>query len=256
MRLLRTFGLLVALFAFVGTSSAEVKTEMVKFKSGEDDTGSAFVAVPEGKGPFPVVIVIQEWWGLNQWIKDNSVRLANQGYVAIAPDLYRGKVTGDFKEAGMLMKGLPRDRALRDLKGAVDYAASLPNVDKSKIGVIGWCMGGMYSIDLAVADPRVKASVICYGRVPGKADAVKDLKAAVLGIFGEEDKGIPPTSVKTFEMALNEAGKSVEKIHLYPAGHGFMREKNGENPNPEYRAEPAKDAWKQIEAFFAKTLKK
>lgn len=254
MRLLRTFGLLAALLAFVGPAPAEVKTEMVKFKSG-DDEGSAFVAMPEGKGPFPVVIVIQEWWGLNEWIKDNSIRLAKQGYIAIAPDLYRGKVTANFMEAGQLMKGLPRDRALRDLKGAVDSLMASPVVDKEKIGVIGWCMGGMYSIDLAAADPRVKACVICYGRHPTSAEAVKDLKASVLGIFGEEDKGIPADGVRKFETVLKDAGKSVEKVHLYKAGHGFMREKNGDMPNPEYRAEPAKDAWTQIEAFLAKKLK-
>lgn len=256
MRLLRTLALFAILLAFVGPAPAEVKTETVKFKSG-DGQASAFVAVPEGKGPFPVVVVIQEWWGLNEWVKDNAIRLAKQGYVAVAPDLYHGKVTGDPREAGQLLKGLPKDRAMRDLKGAVDYALSLPNVKKDRVGVIGWCMGGGFSINLALADPRIDACVICYGRVPAEADAVKPLNAAVLGVFGAEDKGIPPASVKQFEAALTKAGEKIEKINIYEgAGHGFMREKNGTNPNPEYRAEAAKDAWKQIEAFFAKKLKK
>jgi carboxymethylenebutenolidase len=255
MRLLGTFVLLLVVLVVSTPASAQVESVMVKFKSG-DEEGKAFVVQPTGKGPFPVVIVIQEWWGLNDWIKDNAVRFAMKGYIAVAPDLYRGKVADNPGDAGQLMKGLPRDRALRDIKGAIDYALARPDVDKSKIGVIGWCMGGMYSIDAAIANDNIKACVICYGRVPGTKDGVKNLNATVLGVFGEDDKGIPPADVKKFETALKEAGKNIEKINEYKAGHGFMREKNPAGKNPEYREEAAKDAWKQIDAFFAKTLGK
>jgi carboxymethylenebutenolidase len=255
---MRVLGALILSLVLIGLTApvqAQVESVMVKFKSGAEE-GTAFVVVPTGKGPFPVVIVIQEWWGLNDWIKANAIRFARQGYVAVAPDLYRGKVADNPLEAGQLMKGLPRDRALRDLKGALDYALARPEVNKEKVGVIGWCMGGGFSIDAAIANPEIKACVICYGRVPSAPEAVKPLKAAVLGIFGENDKGIPPEAVMKFEVALKETGKSIEKINEYKAGHGFMREKNGDKANPEYAEEPAKDAWKQIDAFFVKTLGK
>jgi carboxymethylenebutenolidase len=237
-----------------GAARADVKTSDITFKSGDEEI-KGFLAEPEGKGPFPAVVVIQEWWGLNDWIKDNAKRLAAQGYVALAPDLYRGKVTEDRKTASELLKGLPRDRALRDLRAAVGVLAGRDNVKKDRVGSIGWCMGGGYSLQLALNDDRVKACVICYGPVVAEADRLKTIQATVLGVFGEEDKGIPPSDVKAFEEALKKAGKSVERIHLYKAGHGFMRPMNGPMKNPEYREAEAKDAWQQIDKFLAKTLK-
>jgi carboxymethylenebutenolidase len=236
--------------------AAGVKTSEVTFKSG-DDTVKGFLAEPEGRGPFPAVVVIQEWWGLNDWIKDNAKRLAGQGYVALAPDLYRGKVTDDPMEAMKLVRGLPPDRAVRDLKAAVDTLSAKGNVDRTRLGSIGWCMGGGYSLQLALKDPRVKACVICYGRVVTKADEVKPLEAAVLGIFGEEDRGIPPATVHQFEAALKEAGKKTEAIKEFKAGHGFMRPGDGpDRKNPAYREEAAKQAWQDIDRFFAKTLQR
>jgi len=239
-----------------GSAAAQVKTSMVTIKSGDEEI-KGFLARPEGKGPFPAVVVIQEWWGLNDWIKDQAKRIASKGFVALAPDLYRGKVATDMKVASQLMKGLPKDRALRDLKAATDYVAHLKTVDKGHVGTIGWCMGGGYALQLALADPRLKACVICYGRVTSDADELKKLKATVLGIFGEEDKGIPASSVREFEAALKQAGGRAEKINIYKgAGHGFMRENNGPNPNPVYRAEATADAWQQIDRFLMHTLKK
>ncbi|HXG10011.1 MAG TPA: dienelactone hydrolase family protein [Gemmataceae bacterium] len=244
---------LVLLLA-AGPARAAVKTSEITFKSGGEEV-RGFLAEPDGKGPFPAVVVIQEWWGLNDWIKENTKRFAEQGYVALAPDLYRGKVTDDPSKARELMQGLPRDRALRDLKGAIDALAARANVQKDKIGTIGWCMGGGYALQLALNDDRIKACVICYGRVVTSPDAVKPLNAAVLGIFGEEDKGIPPSDVRQFEQALKKADKQVEAIQIYPgAGHGFMRPTNGPVKNPEYRETQTKDAWQRIDRFFAKAL--
>jgi carboxymethylenebutenolidase len=246
--------LLVLVSPALGQGS-KVKTSEITVKSGDEEI-KAFLAQPEGKGPFPGIVVIQEWWGLNDWIKENAQRLAAHGYVAIAPDLYRGKVTDDPKMAGQLRKGMPEDRALRDLKGAVQTLAAMPNVRKDRIGSIGWCMGGALSLDLALADDHVKACVMCYGRVISDPAKLKTLHARVLGVFGEEDKGIPAKGVREFEKALTADGKA-EKINVYPgAGHGFMRPMNGSKANPEYREAAAKDAWSQIDAFFAKTLTK
>jgi carboxymethylenebutenolidase len=235
------------------TASAAVKTSEVTFKSGKDKV-KGFLAMPEGKGPFPAIVVIQEWWGLTDWVKDNARRFAEKGYVALAPDLYRGKAAkdGDYETARELMKGLPRDRAVRDLKGAVHYLAKHDKVNKEKIGSIGWCMGGGYSLALALKDKRIKACVICYGRVETEAEDVKPLKATVLGIFGKKDRGIPPATVRKFGAALKEAGKKVEGIKEYDAGHGFMRPGK---KNKAYNADAAKEAWKEIDKFFAKALK-
>jgi len=244
------------LFLFAQTASAQIVAKETTFKSG-DETIKGFLASPEGKGPFPAVIVIQEWWGLNDWIKDNAKEFAKKGFVAFAPDLYRGQVTEDVKVASQLRKGLPNDRALRDLKAAVDTVAALPSVDQSKIGCIGWCMGGQYSLQLALADPRVTACAICYGAVTSDEAKLKTLNARVLGVFGEADTGIPAAGVREFETALKKLNKDVEKINIYPkAGHGFMRPTNGSNPNPVYSMADADDAWRQIFAFFGKSLKK
>ena len=254
----RAMGLFTAFVLLVLAApalAAGIKTKEITFKSGDDEV-RGFLAEPEGKGPFPGVVVIQEWWGLTDWIKENARRLAEQGYVALAPDLYRGKVATDPMTARQLMMGLPRDRAVRDLKAAVDALAARDNVDKSRLGSIGWCMGGGYSLQLALADPRIKACAMCYGRVVTEPDKLKSLNAVVLGIFGEEDKGITPESVHQFDVALQQVGKKAEAIREYKAGHGFMRPSNpGDKPNPEYRADAAKDAWKEIDRFFAKELK-
>jgi carboxymethylenebutenolidase len=250
-----SMGAVVMLLGMVsGSAKGAVQTKDITLKSGDEEI-KAFLAVPEGKGPFPAVVVIQEWWGLNDWIKDNAKRLAEKGYVALAPDLYRGKVTDDAKVAKQLLTGLPQDRAVRDLKAAAGTLAKMDNVDKTKIGSIGWCMGGALSLQLALNDPDIKACVICYGRVVTDADKLKPLHAAVLGVFGEKDMGIPPKDVNAFEKALKEAGKQADKITIFKdAGHGFMRAKNGDNANPVYNADAAKQAWQDIDQFFAKRL--
>lgn len=245
-----------ALLVLASPALGQVKTSMITIKSGDEDI-KAFLATPEGKGPFPAIVVIQEWWGLNDWIKDNAKHFAAKGFVALAPDLYRGKVTDEMKVAAALRKGMPADRALRDLKGAVNALSAMANVRKDHIGSIGWCMGGGLSLQLALHDPRDRACAMCYGAVVTDPEMLKSLKAPVLGVFGQNDKGIPAASVREFEKALKQAGATAEKINIYPdAGHGFMRAMNGSNANPEYREAAAKDAWAQIDAFFAKTLAK
>ncbi len=239
---------LVVLPLAVASVQAAVKTSEITLKSG-GETIKAFLAEPDGKGPFPGIVVIQEWWGLTDWIKDNAKRLAEQGYVALAPDLYRGKVADNPAVARQLMSGMPQDRAVRDLKAAAADLAGRANVRKDRIGSIGWCMGGGLSLQLALHDPNIHACVMCYGRVVTDPKALQPLKASVLGIFGEQDMGIPIAGVRKFEAALKQDGKSVQ-IFTYKAGHGFMRPGN----NPAYREEAAKDAWKQIDKFLAKNL--
>ena len=226
--------------------------ETVTFKSGEE-TASGFLATPAGKGPSPAVIVIQEWWGLDNWVKDQARALAKEGYVALAVDLYRGKVTDKQDEAHQLMSGLPPDRAMRDLKSAFAFLTARPDVKKDRIGAIGWCMGGRYTLALATEEPKLAAAVAYYGAPPTDAAAIARIQAPILGNFGGEDKGPSPDQVKAFEAALKKAGKSAD-IKIYEgAGHAFA---NVNNPWGGYREAAAKDASSRTVAFFAQHLKK
>ena len=236
--------LLLAGSAFAATSKD------VTYKSG-DESVKGIVYTPEGKGPFPALIVIHEWWGLNDWVKQQASKLADQGYVTLAVDLYRGKVATTPEEAHEIMRGVPEDRAKRDLAAAFSYLQSMSNVKKNKIGAIGWCMGGGYSLDVALQEPDLAADVINYGHLATDPDALKKINAPILGLFGAQDRGIPPEDVKKFGETLDRMGKKIE-IKIYPdAGHAF------ENPNNKegYRAEDAADAWNKITAFFAAHLK-
>lgn len=254
MRMMLSVVFLVLLSFPALAAEGKVTSREITFNSGKEEI-KGFLAMPEGKGPFPGIVVIQEWWGLNDWIKDQAKRLAAQGYVCLAPDLYRGSVATEMATARKLMMGMPTDRALRDLKGAVDALAEMKEVNKDKLGVIGWCLGGGLALQTSLGDKRLTACVICYGRVVPEAAKLQSLNAAVLGIFGKEDKGIPVATVRKFGEALKSAGKTVEALHEYEAGHGFMREKNGPKDNPEHRPGPTKEAWKEIDKFFAAKLK-
>jgi carboxymethylenebutenolidase len=198
------------------------------------------------------VIVIQEWWGLNDGVKDQARALAGEGYVALAVDLYRGKVTANPDEAHQLMNGLAPDRAMRDLKGAFAYLQGRPDVKKDRIGVIGWCMGGRYSLALATEEPALAAAVAYYGAPPTDSAAIARIKAPVLGNFGGEDKGPSPEQVRAFEAAMKSAGKPLDVKIYEGAPHAFA---NVNNPWKGYREAAAKDAWARTTAFFAKHLK-
>ena len=239
-----------ALVVLSTLSSLAASSKPVSYPSG-DETVQAVLYTPEGKGPFPGIVVIHEWWGLNDWVKEQASKLASQGYVALAIDLYRGKVATTPEQAHEIMRGIPEDRALQDLRAAVAFLESQANVKKNRIGAIGWCMGGGYSLDVALQDPTLAADVINYGHLATTKESLEKIHAPVLGIFGGKDQGISVDDVKKFEQGLKEMGKTVE-IHIYPeAGHGF------ENPvNASYRAEDAADAWQHTVRFLAETLKK
>jgi carboxymethylenebutenolidase len=230
-------------------STATVNTQTVSFQSG-DETVSGFLALPEGTGKHPAIIVIHEWWGLNDWVKEQTQRYAAEGYVALAVDLYRGKVGTTPDEAHILMRGLPDDRGLRDLQAAFAYLASRPDADANKIGAIGWCMGGGWSIKLAENQPKLAAFVVNYGPLPTDPAIIAKIRAPMLGNFGADDKGIPPESVRTFETAIKATGASPD-IKIYDgAGHAFQNPNNKDG----YRKEAAADAETRITLFFHKQL--
>jgi carboxymethylenebutenolidase len=228
--------------------SARSAEEKVTFGSG----GSGFLVTPAGKAPAPAVLVIQEWWGLDDWVKDQARALAKEGYVALAVDLYRGKVTNKQEEAHQFMSGLSSDQAMGDLKAAYAFLAARPDVKKDRIGAIGWCMGGRYSLSLATEEPQLKASVAYYGAAPTDEAAIARIQAPVLGNYGGDDKGPSPDAVKAFEAAMKKAGKSID-VKIYDgAPHAFA---NPNNPWGGYREAAAKDAWARTSAFFAAHLK-
>ncbi len=226
-----------------------VETSMVTYKSGAEEV-QGYLARPAGAGPFPALVVIHEWWGLNKQIKGVADEFAREGYVALAVDLYRGRVTTEPMEAHELMRGVPEDRAVRDLKAAVTYLRGRSDVHGDRIGSIGWCMGGGYSLTLAINQPDLAACVVYYGRVATDKTLLGQIGAPVLGIFGEEDRGIPPSIVGAFEREMKGLGKEVQ-IRIYRgAGHAFA------NPErPSYRKAAADDAWERTVAFLARFLK-
>ena len=241
---------LVGLFAAILVArAADPKTEMVKFPSGKD-TIEGFLAVPEQPGRYPGVIVIHEWWGLNDWVKEQTQKIAEQGYVVLAVDLYRGKTATDPNEAHELMRGLPQDRAVRDMQAAFDYLSARKDVN-GRIGSVGWCMGGGYSLQLAIHQPRLLACVVNYGALPTDPNDIQQIGAPVLGNFGGQDHGITPADVKAFQKSLTALGRYVD-IKIYDdAGHAF------ENPNNQtgYKPADAADAWARTIAFLKKALR-
>lgn len=223
----------------------------VTFPSG-DGQAQGLLYLPSGAGPHPALIVIHEWWGLNDWVKEQAARYAKDGYVALAVDLYHGKVANDPEMAHELMRGLPQDQGVRDLVAAFKYLAARKDVKRTRIGAVGWCMGGGYALQLAIAEPRLKADAVNYGAMPTDKTELAKIHAAMIANFGGQDRGIPPEAVHAFEANMKSLGKKVD-VKIYPdAGHAF------ENPNNKqgYRPEDAKDAMARMDRFFAEQLKK
>lgn len=226
--------------------------ETVEFASN-GNTASGHLAVP-ASGQGPGVIVIQEWWGLNPQIKGVADMLAENGLVALAPDLYHGELAGhdEMDKAGELMTNLPPDRAARDMSGAVDFLQAHDAVTGDGIGVIGFCMGGLLSFILAAQrGDAIKAAVPFYGFPQG--DGTPDwsgLTAAVRGHMADPDDFFPPDAAQALEAELKGMGKDVE-ITVHQSGHAFMNE---ENPLGTYDPELASQVWPATIQFFKDQL--
>lgn len=212
--------------------------------------GRAYLSLPENaRTPLPAVVVIHEWWGLNDHIKHWTDRLAADGYAALAVDLYGGKVATNSDEAMALVKSVDEPKARATLAAAHAFLKDDPRVAAKKRGVIGWCFGGGWSLQHALAEPDLDAAVIYYGRLVTDPEPLKAIHAQLLGVFGDRDHGIPPAAVDEFVAALKQAGKTIE-LHHYDAEHAFA------NPsNPKYDTKAAADAWSHVRAFFQRTLK-
>ncbi len=223
--------------------------EMTEFKrNGQRVAG--YLAKPQGAGPFPAVIVIQEWWGLNPHIKEVSERYAREGYVALAPDLYHGKVTADPNEAGTLMSALNREEAVKDLLGALPHLRAMKEVRGDRIGVTGFCMGGSFALLLPCRTKEIRAAAPYYGEIPDEA-TLKNLACPILYIYGDQDFWITKDEVKRLDAALKKLGKPGE-VKIYPgAPHAFFNDARKDV----YRQKEAQDAWRRTLEFFSKHLR-
>lgn len=219
--------------------------------NGQPVTGYLVRPTTAGDRPLPAVVMIHEWWGLNDNIRMMARRLAGEGYAVLAVDLYGGKSAQSPQEAQQLMAAAMQapEAATENLRGAAQYLAGREKAPK--IGIVGWCFGGGWSLRGALAMPqRIDAAVMYYGQPITEAAQLRALDAPLLGLFGAEDQGIPVEKVREMERTLESLGKQVT-VQVYPgAGHAFA------NPSGNaYRPEAAKDAWKRTLDFFARNLK-
>jgi len=223
---------------------------MIEF-AANGDVAPGYLARPEGAGPFPGVVVIQEWWGLNDHIKDVAERFAREGFVALAPDLYHGQVALEPDEARKLAMELTHPRAIKDIQGAVNYLIAQPFVEPKQAGVVGFCMGGGLALLMTHAGQNLGAVVVFYGRGELDDETAQQVSAPLLGLFGEADQGIPVEVVRANERTLKAHGKVAEFV-IYPgAPHAFF---NDTRPHI-FRKEAAEDAWKRTLNFFKANLK-
>ena len=236
-----------------GLEAGEVK---IPVKDGEIP---AYRAMPAKGGPFPVILVVQEIFGVHEHIKDVCRRLGKLGYLAVAPELYArqgdvSKETDIPKLLSTVVSKVPDAQVMSDLDAAAAWAKKSGKGDTAKLGVTGFCWGGRIVWLYSAHNPDLKAGVAWYGRLVGQADPlhpkhpldlVAELKAPVLGLYGGADSGIPNDTVEQMKKALKEAKKPCE-IVLYPdTPHGFHADYR-----PTFRAKEAEDGWKRLQAWF------
>jgi carboxymethylenebutenolidase len=227
-----------------------VRTEQVTFPAN-GGSGQGYLALPDGPGPHRAVVVIQEWWGLNEHIKDVARRFATAGYVALAPDLYHGAVTDEPDDARRLVMDLQIPEAAKEMAGAAAYLAARDDVAPKQVGAIGFCLGGSLALLLAVTSPQVGAVASFYGGRQFSKEELSAITAPVLAVFGEADEGIPPERHAALDSAFSEMGLP-HAIYVYPgAPHAFF---NDSRPHS-YRAQAAQDAWVRTLAWFDTYLK-
>lgn len=214
-------------------------------------TVQGHLARPEGPGPFPAVIVIQEWWGLDAQTRSIADRFAKEGYLAFAPDLYHGELAqlGDGDTAVKLVQKYGPNAA-GDLESLFDALKSHPDCN-GRVGSVGFCFGGRMSLLLSTTRPVTAVCTFYGGGMQTVFDQLRtNLKAPVLGFFGDADVSIPAGTVDEFDKLLDDIGVEHE-IVMYPnSGHAFFRDSNPQV----YKPEAARDAWERVKKFFAKNL--
>ncbi len=225
-----------------------MKGQMIDFK-GNGESYQGYLSVPASGGPG--VIVIQEWWGLNDHVKDVCDRFAVEKFTAFAPDMYKGQKTTSPDEAGKLMMALNIGEAEKILRGAIQTLLANPNCTSKTAGVVGFCMGGQLALYAAATNPdHVSACVDFYGIHPNVKPPFAQMKAAVLGLFAERDSFVNAKAVESLRKVLTAESKQHE-FHVYKGtDHGFFND-----TRPVHHRESAEDAWKRTLALFRNHVK-
>jgi carboxymethylenebutenolidase len=244
----------------ISTSGEGLIEEDIEFKV-DWDHAPAFVARPAGDGPYPVVILVSEIFGVHEHIRDVARRLAKAGYCAIAPDYFfragNPAEMEDFQEILKIVRTATNDQVMGDTANALTWAANKPFADTERVGITGFCWGGAVTWMASAQIPQIKAGVAWYGRLrqpdgwdearPWPVDIAGDLKAPVLGLYAENDRGIPLEDVDAMRAALAAAGNGASEIVVYEdAQHGFHADYRAS-----YKADAAKDGWSRMLAWFA-----
>jgi carboxymethylenebutenolidase len=226
-----------------------VRTQMVEFKANGGNA-PGYLARPDSDTPALGVVVIQEWWGLDKHIKSIAERFAKEGFVALAPDLYRGHVVAEPDDARKLAMALEYPQAIKDMQGAVNYLRDQAFVQPKRIGMIGFCMGGRLTGLMALHGQHLGAAIPFYGIRDALTDEdVQKLNVPLLCIYGQEDAGIPLDVVRANDAKLRAAGKTVETV-IYPgAPHAFFNDER-----PAYRPDAAENAWGRALGWLRKYL--
>jgi carboxymethylenebutenolidase len=233
--------------------AVEVATSEVAYATVDGRPVTGFLARPAAaEGPLPALIVIHEWWGLNDNIRAMTQRLARLGFVALAVDLYRGQAATDPDTAFKLMTAANELPAAAEDNLRQAYAYLAGELKAPAVGSIGWCFGGGWSLSTALLLPdQLDAAVIYYGHLVTDPQRLAALGMPILGLFGEQDQGIPLESVRAFEAALTTLGKDAT-IVVYPGANHAFANPSGRN----YNAEAAEKAWQATAAFLERTLKR
>lgn len=231
-------------------SVEETKSDTVQFPAGKGMTGGLLVE-PQKLGRYPALVVAPEWRGVTDWVKEQSTKLAEQGYVVLAVDFYGGKVAATADEAAQLSRNVTPEDEIANLQGAFVYLQTLKEVDRDHVGAVGWGMGGGYVLKFAAHQPRLAACVVNYGVLPTDPNDIQQIFAPMLGNFGAEDHGVSAADVQAFRKTMQALQRRVD-IKVYEgAGNAFENPSNADA----YRPAAAEDAWKRTVDFLGKTMK-
>jgi len=221
----------------------------ISYEAG-GETVRAYVAKPATPDDRPGIVIVHHFWGLDSHTMDVADRFARLGYLAVAPDLYRGRLGGDYGLAKEMMDRLDTDLALAIVKGAIDYLRNLDGVASHRpVALMGFGMGGRVALSAALQAADVQALVIFYGHVETTPEAVMPIKVPVLGVFGKDDRAVPVEEARKFEAALKAAGKQATIIIYSEMTHGFF-----DDSHADYDPGLGKDAWVRTQDFLTAVL--
>lgn len=228
---------------------------IVTFPAGDETIRGFYFPPPSGPGNRPGVIVVHEDYGMNEWVKAQAHELAQQGYAVLAVDLFGGKVFTDLMDAHIMESRLDSKKVVGQLQAAVSFLSVQSGVDPDRLAILGWGSGGGYALETAIAEPRLKTVVVCYGRVPTEAKSLATLQGSVLGVFAGKDLGISPETLAQFANAMKQAGKRLNGPHVYAdLPNGFLSYIALPEPTPAQQAAVA-EARATIAKHLAEELK-